>query len=108
LHDLPSAKPDRFAPRLVLDFTADLPIIWAVARPQLISPSHAEDPEVTVLVADDVRALARLAGLQVRDEDAQAIAERLTATLALLAAVPDELLDDAEPAFVLPMTIPPA
>lgn len=63
---------------------------------------------MTALVADDVRALARLAGLQVRDEDAGAIAERLTATLALLAAVPDELLADVEPAFVLPMTTPAA
>jgi hypothetical protein len=63
---------------------------------------------VTALVADDVRALARLAGLQVRDEDAGAIAERLTATLTLLAAVPDELLADVEPAFVLPMTTPAA
>jgi hypothetical protein len=63
---------------------------------------------VSALVADDVRTLARLAGLPVRDEDAIAIAERLTATLALLAAVPDELLADVEPAFALPMTIPPA
>ena len=59
------------------------------------------------LVADDVRALARLAGLEIRDEDARPIAERLTTTLALLAAVPDELLADVEPAFVLPMTTPP-
>jgi hypothetical protein len=63
---------------------------------------------VSALGADDVRALARLAGLQVRDEDAAAIAERLTATLVLLAAVPDELLADVEPAFVLPMTLPSA
>jgi hypothetical protein len=60
------------------------------------------------LIADDVRALARLAGLDVRDEDAGPIAERLTATLALLAAVPDALLADAEPAFVLPTTPPRA
>ena len=63
---------------------------------------------MSALGADDVRALARLAGLQVRDEDAGAIAERLTATLALLAAVPDDLLADVEPAFVLPMTTPAA
>lgn len=61
---------------------------------------------MSALVADDVRTLARLAGLTVRDEDAGAIAERLTATLAMLAAVPDELLADVEPAFVLPMTTP--
>ena len=63
---------------------------------------------MSALVADDVRALARLAGLTLRDDDAAAIAERLTATLALLAAVPDELLADVEPAFVLPMTTPSA
>jgi hypothetical protein len=63
---------------------------------------------VSALVADDVRALARLAGLEIRDEDAGPIAERLTATLALLAAVPDEILADVEPAFVLPMTTPRA
>ena len=63
---------------------------------------------MSALVADDVRALARLAGLQVRDEDAGPIAARLTATLALLAAVPDELLAGVEPAFVLPMPAPSA
>ncbi len=63
---------------------------------------------MSALVADDVRALARLAGLEVRDDDAGPIAERLSATLALLAAVPDELLADVEPAFVLPMATPPA
>jgi hypothetical protein len=62
---------------------------------------------VSALVADDVRTLARLVGLTVRDEDAGPIAERLTATLAMLAAVPDDLLADAEPAFVLPMPSPP-
>ena len=63
---------------------------------------------MSALVADDVRALARLAGLTLRDEDAGPIAQRLNATLALLAAVPDELLARVEPAFVLPMTAPPA
>lgn len=63
---------------------------------------------MSALVADDVRALARLAGFEVRDDDAGPIAERLTAALALLAAVPDELLADVEPAFVLPMTTPAA
>jgi hypothetical protein len=28
-----------------LDFMVDVPIIWRVARPQPISPSHAEDLE---------------------------------------------------------------
>jgi hypothetical protein len=63
---------------------------------------------MSALVADDVRALAHLAGLQVRDDDLGPIAERLNAALALLAAVPDELLADVEPAFVLPMTTPAA
>jgi hypothetical protein len=61
---------------------------------------------VSALVADDVAALARLAGMPMRDDDAAAIAERLTATLALLAAVPDDVLADVEPAFVLPITTP--
>jgi hypothetical protein len=63
---------------------------------------------VSALVADDVAALARLAGLKIRDDDLATIAERLTTTLEMLAAVPDELLADVEPAFVLPMTPPSA
>jgi hypothetical protein len=63
---------------------------------------------VSALVADDVAALARLAGLEIRDDDLATIAGRLTTTLEMLAAVPDELLADVEPAFALPMTPPAA
>lgn len=94
--------------RPTLDFTGDLPIIWACRPAGTDLAVTCGGSGVSALVADDVRALARLAGLEVRDGDAGPIAERLTATLALLAAVPDELLADVEPAFVLPMATPPA
>lgn len=55
------------------------------------------------LSADDVRPLARLAGLAVPEETLAVIAERLAATLTQLAAVPDADLADVEPAFVLPL-----
>ena len=51
----------------------------------------------------DVHALARLAGLALSENAAGVIAERLTATLTQLAAVPDADLSDVEPAFVSPL-----
>lgn len=57
-------------------------------------------PAITI---DDVRAWARLAGVAFPESELATIAERLGATLAQLAAVPDEALRDVEPAFVLPL-----
>ena len=51
------------------------------------------------LSVEDIRTMARVAGLTVRDDEVAAIAERLSATLTVLAAVPDAVLCDLEPAF---------
>jgi hypothetical protein len=55
------------------------------------------------LTVDDVRALARAAGLTIDEDQIGALTERFNAARAQLAAVPDELLAGAEPAFVLPL-----
>jgi hypothetical protein len=53
------------------------------------------------LTADDVRALARAAGLSIKDDEIAPLTERFNAARAHLASVPDELLAACEPAFVL-------
>jgi hypothetical protein len=58
---------------------------------------------MTQLTVDDVRAMARAAGLTIRDDEIGPLADRFNATRAQLAAVPDEWLADSEPAFVLPL-----
>jgi hypothetical protein len=61
-----------------------------------------EEAAVT-LGAEDVRTLATLAGLNVRDDDLAPIAQRLTATLLELTAVSDAALVGIEPKFVHPL-----
>jgi hypothetical protein len=58
---------------------------------------------MTPLTTDQVRALARAAGLTIRDDEIGPLTERLNATRAQLAAVPEALLAGSEPAFVLPL-----
>ena len=58
---------------------------------------------MTTLTVDDVRGLARAVGLTIRDDEIGPLTERLNATRAQLAAVPDHLLAASEPAFVLPL-----
>jgi hypothetical protein len=58
---------------------------------------------VSLLSVDDVRMMARAAGLVIRDDEIGPLTERFNATRALLASVPDELLAASEPAFVLPL-----
>lgn len=58
---------------------------------------------MTTLTVEDVRALARAAGLTIEDDEIGPLTERFNATRAQLAGVPDELLADCEPAFVLPL-----
>lgn len=58
---------------------------------------------MTTLTVDDVRAMARAAGLTVRDDEIGPLTDRFNATRAQLAAVPDEWLAGSEPAFVLPL-----
>jgi hypothetical protein len=58
---------------------------------------------MTTLTVDDVRAMARAAGLAVRDDEIGPLTDRFNATRAQLASVPDEWLTDSEPAFVLPL-----
>jgi hypothetical protein len=58
---------------------------------------------MTTLTIDDVRALARAAGLTIEGDDIGPLTERFNATRAQLAAVPDALLAGSEPAFVLPL-----
>ena len=55
------------------------------------------------LTVDDVRALARAAGLTIRDDEIGPLTDRFNTTRAQLAAVPDELLAESEPSFVLPL-----
>jgi hypothetical protein len=55
------------------------------------------------LTVDDVRALARAAGITITDGEIGALTERFNAARAHLASVPDELLASCEPAFVLPL-----
>jgi hypothetical protein len=55
------------------------------------------------LTTDDIRAWARIAGVEFPDHALAAIAERLGGMLAQLSAVPDDELRDVEPAFVLPL-----
>lgn len=57
---------------------------------------------VTVTV-DDVRTLAKLAGLDLAAEALPPLAERLAAVRGQLAAIPDDALAGIEPAFVLPL-----
>jgi hypothetical protein len=56
------------------------------------------------LTPDDVRALARAAGLTIKDDELAPLTERFNAARAHLASVPDDLLAPCEPAFVLPLT----
>lgn len=58
---------------------------------------------MTTLTIEDVRVLARSAGLTIEDDEIGPLTERLNATRAQLAAVPDDLLAEGEPAFVLPL-----
>ena len=58
---------------------------------------------MTALTIDEVRALARAAGITIRDDDIGPLTERFHAARAQLSAVPDELLSDLDPAFVLPL-----
>jgi len=57
------------------------------------------------LTVDDVRALARAAGLTIKDDEIGPLTERFNAARAHLASVPDELLAGCEPAFVLPLGV---
>ena len=58
---------------------------------------------MTTLTVENVRVLARAAGLTIKDDEIGPLTERLNATRAQLASVPDELLAGSEPAFVLPL-----
>ena len=58
---------------------------------------------MTTLTVDDIRAMARAAGLTIREDEIGPLTDRFNATRAQLAAVPDEWLADSEPAFVLPL-----
>jgi len=58
---------------------------------------------MTTLTLEDVRALARAAGLTIKDDEIGPLTERFNATRAQLASVPDALLAESEPAFVLPL-----
>jgi hypothetical protein len=58
---------------------------------------------MTPLTIDDVRALARVAGITIRDDEIGPLTERFNAARAQLAAVSDELLAGLEPTFVLPL-----
>jgi hypothetical protein len=58
---------------------------------------------MTPLTVEDVRGLARAAGLTIMDDEIGALTERFNATRAQLASVSDELLAETEPAFVLPL-----
>lgn len=55
------------------------------------------------LTVDDVRALARAAGLIIKDDEIGPLTERFNAARAHLASVPDDLLAACEPAFVRPL-----
>jgi hypothetical protein len=55
------------------------------------------------LTVDDVRTLARAAGLTIKDAEIGPLTERFNAARDHLASVPDELLAACEPAFVLPL-----
>jgi hypothetical protein len=55
------------------------------------------------LTVEDVRVLARVAGLTIEEDEIGSLTERFNAARAQLAAVPDELLAASEPAFVLPL-----
>jgi hypothetical protein len=52
------------------------------------------------LSVDNVRMLARVAGMNLRDEDVAPIAQRLNAILLELAAVSDAVLAGVEPEFL--------
>lgn len=56
----------------------------------------------TAVTVDDVRTLARLAGLDLAPESLALLAERLTAVRSQLAAVPDAALVGIEPTFIVP------
>ena len=58
---------------------------------------------MTPLTVDDVRSMARAAGLTIRDDEIGPLTERFNAARSALAAVPDEWLSGCEPAFVLPL-----
>jgi hypothetical protein len=58
---------------------------------------------MTTLTVEDVRALARAAGLTIADDDIDRLTERFNAARAQLASVPAALLAESEPAFVLPL-----
>ena len=58
---------------------------------------------MTTLTVEDVRVLARAAGLTIKDDEIGPLTDRFNATRAQLAAVPDDLLAESEPAFVLPL-----
>jgi len=56
----------------------------------------------SAVTVDDVRTLAKLAGLDLAPESLALLAERLAAVRSQLAAVPDAVLAGLEPAFILP------
>jgi hypothetical protein len=56
------------------------------------------------LGADDLRALARAAGLAPTQDELRTIAERLSGLLTQLEAVTEDELTGLEPSFVLPVT----
>ena len=58
---------------------------------------------MTPLTIDDVRALARAAGITIRDDEIGPLTDRFNAARAQLASVPDHLLSGLEPSFVLPL-----
>ena len=55
------------------------------------------------LSVDDIRALAGALGLAIRDDEIGPLTERFNAARAHLASIPDALIADCEPAFVLPL-----
>ena len=56
---------------------------------------------IPTLTVDDVRTLARAAGLTIKEDEIGSLTERFNAARAHLASVPDDLIASCEPAFVL-------
>ena len=72
-------------------------------RHSLDNGADEEGDAMITLTVDDVRTLARAVGLTIKDDEIGPLTERFNATRAHLASVPDALLADCEPAFVVPM-----
>jgi hypothetical protein len=57
----------------------------------------------SAVTVDEIRTLAKLAGLEVAPDALPLLAERISGVRAQLAAIPDAALAKVEPAFVLPL-----